>query len=386
VHVGLNAQLLDFSQTYRSGGISRYIYHLLAQLRALATDDEFSVFVGRLPVDGALAPTPRFRLRAAGLPTDRPLVRIVWEQALQPGVLRRAGVDLLHSLAFAQPLLWRGPSVVSFMDLSFLRFPRAFRRGNRLYLTTMARAAVRRADHLLAISESTRQDLIRLLGARPEQVTVTYCGVDSAFRPLDAAVVRAYRERRGLPERFILYVGTLEPRKNVPRLLEAYAALRRQGSAPPLVLAGARGWGRLGIEARLRTLGLEDSVRLLGYVPTAELPLCYNAAGLFVYPSLYEGFGLPPLEALACGTPVVASNASSVPEAVGDAALLVDPRDTAALTRALAAALDDASLRERLRATGLQQAQRFSWRRMAEQTHAVYHGVRQGRWKSLATA
>jgi glycosyltransferase involved in cell wall biosynthesis len=386
LHVGLNAQLLDFSQTYRSGGISRYIYHLLAQLRMLPTDDQFTAYVGRLPVDGALAPTPRFRLRAAGLPTERPPVRILWEQAVQPAALRRADVDLLHSLAFVQPALWRGPSVVSFMDLSFLRFPRAFNRGNRLYLTTMARAAVRRADHLLAISESTRQDLIRLLGARPDQVTVTYCGVDPAFQPLDPVAVHAYRAQRGLPDQFILYVGTLEPRKNVPRLLEAYAALRRQGPTPPLVLAGGRGWGQLGIEARLAALGLAESVRLLGYVPTAELPLCYNAASVFVYPSLYEGFGLPPLEALACGTPVVASNASSVPEAVGDAALLVGPRDVAGLAAALAVALDDTALRERLRIAGLAHARGFSWRRMAEQTHAVYHRVRQGRWKSLATA
>ncbi|HEY7061965.1 MAG TPA: glycosyltransferase family 1 protein [Chloroflexota bacterium] len=386
MHVGLNAQLLDFSQTYRSGGISRYIYHLLAQLRTLPSDDEFSVFVGRLPVDGALAPTPRFRLRAVGLPTERPAVRILWEQALQPAALRQASVDLLHSLAFVQPVLWRGPSVVSFMDLSFLRFPRAFNRGNRLYLATMARAAVRRADHLLAISEHTRQDLIRLLGAAPERVTVTYCGVDGAFRPLDAAEVRAYRERRGLPERFLLYVGTLEPRKNVPRLLEGYALLRARGPAPPLVLAGARGWGLTGLDARVAALGLGDSVRFLGYVPTAELPLCYNAASVFVYPSLYEGFGLPPLEALACGTPVVASNASSLPEALGDAALLVDPRDTAGLAAALAAVLADEPLRERLRAAGFAQVQRFSWGRMAEQTHAVYHAVRQGRWKSLATA
>ena len=386
MHVGLNAQLLDFSPTYRSGGISRYIYHLLAQLRTLDTDDRFSVFVGRRPVDTALAPTPRFRFCPAGLPTTRPVVRILWEQVLQPAALRREGVDLLHSLAFAQPVVWRGPAVVSFMDLSFLRFPRAFNRGNRLYLTTMARAAVRRADHLLAISEHTRQDLIRLLGARPERVTVTYCGVDPTFRPLPDAEVRAYRARRELPERFLLYLGTLEPRKNVPRLLEAYARLRRLGPLPPLVLAGARGWGHGAIDARLEALGLADSVRFLGYVPTAELPLCYNAASVFVYPSLYEGFGLPPLEALACGTPVVASNASSLPEALGDAALLVDPRDPGALADALDAALGDAALRDRLQAAGPTQAQRFSWRQMAEQTLAVYHGVQQDRWKSLASA
>ncbi len=386
MHVGLNAQLLDFSQTYRSGGISRYIYHLLVELRALGGDDRFSVFVGRAPVDSALAPTPGFRLRPVGLPTSRPVVRIFWEQALQPRTLRREGVDLLHSLAFAQPLFWRGPSVISFMDLSFLRFPRAFNRANRLYLTIMARAAVRRADHLLAISEHTRQDLLRLLGASPERVTVTYCGVDSSFKPLDPALVRAYREQHGLPERFVLYVGTLEPRKNVPRLLQAYARLRRSGGAPPLVLAGARGWRHAAIDAALDRLDLREHVRFLGYVPAAELPLCYNAATVFAYPSLYEGFGLPPLESLACGTPVVTSNASSLPEAVGNAALLVDPRDPAALAGALGAALEDESLRDRLRRSGFERARQFTWRRMAEQTVAVYHGVQQGVWKPLATA
>jgi glycosyltransferase involved in cell wall biosynthesis len=386
VHVGLNAQLLDFSPTYRSGGISRYIYHLLVHLRSLDGDDRFCVFVGRRPVDAALAPTPRFRWRPVGLPTARPAVRILWEQALQPGALRREGVDLLHSPAFVQPVLWRGPSVVSFMDLSFLRFPRAFNRGNRLYLTTMARVAARRADHLLAISEHTRQDLIHLLGARPDRVTVTYCGVDAAFRPLPEAEVAAFRARRELPAEFILYLGTLEPRKNVPRLLDAYARLRQRGTVPPLVLAGGRGWGDHPIDARVEALGLTDSVRFLGYVPTAELPLCYNAASVFVYPSLYEGFGLPPLEALACGTPVVASNASSLPEALGDAALLVDPRDVVALADALDAALGDAALRDRLRAAGPAQARRFSWRQMAEQTLAVYHRVQQRLWKSSATA
>ena len=209
---------------------------------------------------------------------------------------------------------------------------------------------------------------------------------DSAFRPLDEAAVRAFRARYGLPDRFILYLGTLEPRKNVPRLLEAYARLRRGGEAPMLVLAGPRGWRHAAIDARVAALGLGDAVRFLGYVPASDLPLCYNAASVFVYPSLYEGLGLPPLEALACGTPVVASNASSLPEALGDAALLVDPRDPAALAGALAAALADEPLRGRLRAAGFAQARRFSWRRMAEQTLAVYHGVRQGVWKPLATA
>ncbi|HLI28990.1 MAG TPA: glycosyltransferase family 1 protein [Chloroflexota bacterium] len=373
MHIGLNAQLLDFTPTYRSGGISRYIYHLLVALRELDGPERFTAFVSQLPADPALAPTSRFRLHAVGLPTRRPPVRIFWEQCLQPAALRRAGVDLLHALAFALPLCWRGPAVVSFMDLSFLRYPRAFNRANRVYLATMARAAVRRADHLLAISESTRQDLIHLLGATPGRVTVTYCGVDPAFRPLAGAEVAAFRARYGLPPGYILYVGTLEPRKNVPRLLDAYAVLRRlRGGAPPLVLVGARGWRRVGIEARVARLGLEGQVRWLGYLPPPELPLCYNAAGLFVYPSLYEGFGLPPLEALACGTPVVTANTSSLPEAVGDAALTVDPHDVAALAEAMARVLDDCGLRARLRAAGPAWASRFTWRQTAEQTRGVY--------------
>ena len=385
MHVGLNAQLLDFSRTYRSGGISRYIYHLLAQLRLLDGDDRYTVLVPRLPVDAALAPTPRFRLVSVGLPTAQPAVRILWEQCLQPATLRRLGVDLLHSLAVAQPIAWRGPSLVSFMDVSFLRYPRAFNRGNRVYLTVMASAAVRRADRLLAISEHTRQDLVALLGARPEQVTVTHCGVDPAFRPLDPGEVAAFRARHNLPERFILYLGTLEPRKNVLRLLDAYARLRRV-AAPPLVLAGGRGWGHASIDARVAALGLHDVVTFLGYVPAADLPLCYNAAAVFVYPSLYEGFGLPPLEALACGTPVVASNASSLPEVLGEAALLIDPRDPVTLAEALAVALADETLRARLRAAGLARARQFSWRRMAEATHAAYRTVRQEPWKPSATA
>lgn len=381
MHVGLNAQLLDFSRSYRSGGISRYIFHLLAELRSLPGDDQFTAFVPTPTDDPALAATPRFRLQPTRLPithlpTSRPPLRILWEQWLQPGDLRRAGADLLHALAFVPALGWCGPTVVSFMDLSFLRYPRAFNRGNRLYLSVMARAAVRRAAHLLAISESTRQDLITLLGADPARASVTHCGVDPAFRPLPAAAVAAWRAQHDLPARFLLYVGTLEPRKNVPRLLDAYARLCRLGDPPPLVLVGGRGWRHAGIDARLARLGLGERVRLLGYLPAAELPLCYNAADLFVYPSLYEGFGLPPLEALACGTPVVTSNTSSLPEAVGAAALCVDPRDVPALATAMGQALEDHALRARLRAAGLAQAAGFSWRRMAEQTLAVYHRVR----------
>jgi len=207
-------------------------------------------------------------------------------------------------------------------------------------------------------------------------VTAAPCAADPIYRPLSPEEVARFRATQALPTPYIFYLGTLEPRKNVVRLLEAYARLRQRGITEyPLVLAGAKGWGYEEIFARVQELGLDEQVRFVGYVPYEAAPLWYNAAALFVYPSLYEGFGLPPLEAMACGTPVVASNTSSLPEVLGEAALLVDPLDVEALAEAMARALLQPALRERLRQAGLARAACFSWRRMAEQTMAVYHLV-----------
>jgi glycosyltransferase involved in cell wall biosynthesis len=194
--------------------------------------------------------------------------------------------------------------------------------------------------------------------------------VDAHFRPLPVAQVAAFRAEHGLPERFILFVGTLEPRKNVARLIEAFSRLPK--NRPPLMLVGGRGWFYDEVFRQIQVLDLSDQVRHLGYVPAEELPLWYNAASLFVYPSLYEGFGLPPLEAMACGTPVVASNGSSVPEVVGPAGLLVEPTDTEAMAAAMERALSDQDLRLRMRAAGLVQASGFSWRQTALGTVASY--------------
>ncbi|MCL4534357.1 MAG: glycosyltransferase family 4 protein, partial [Bacteroidetes bacterium] len=185
-----------------------------------------------------------------------------------------------------------------------------------------------------------------------------------------------FRAERGVPERFILYLGTLEPRKNVERLIEAYARLKRAGEIPhKLVLGGARGWLYDRIFARVHELSLEEDVLFTSYIPYHELPLWYNLADIFIYPSLYEGFGLPPLEAMACGTPVVTSSGSSLPEVVGAAAMTVDPLDVSAIASAIARVLNEPSLRERLKAEGPRRAARFSWTNAAEQTLKTYHSV-----------
>lgn len=383
MHIALNAHLLYFGQSYRAAGISRYIAGLIQSLQATAQGHHYSIFLGnqRPPVDffyaAGFCPIP------SRLPTHRPLVRIFWEQCLQPMALARYRPDLLHSLAFVSPLAWRGPTVVTIYDLSFLLYPERFHQANRLYLAIMTRNSARRARRVAAISQSTKADVIRLLGVPPERIAVVPPSLEPQFRPQDPASVAAFRQRYGLPNSFILYLGTLEPRKNLLTLLKAYAILKKRCQksnkpGPSLILAGGKGWGYKQIFRAIEELGLAQEILLPGFIPFSELPLWYAAADLFVYPSLYEGFGLPVLEALACGTPVVCSRASSLPEAAGDAALLVDPQDVTALAEAMERLLQDDRLRSDLREKGLTHAARFSQKAMGQRMIQVYEEALQG--------
>jgi len=365
-HVGVNAHLLSMAASYRSAGINWYIQNLIRHLPGADPGFRYTVFLG----DRGYTGTTGLALSFTRLPTHRPAVRFLWEQAVQPWVVRRSGVDLLHGPALVGPLLGGRPFVVTVHDMSYYYYPEAFRAANRSYLQLLGQRSVRRARRVIAVSQSTKDDLIKHYGLPAARVDVVYHGVDEAFRPLPAGEVAAFRARQSLPERFLLFVGTLEPRKNVVRLVEAYARLPQP--CPPLMLVGGRGWYYEEVFRRVEELGLADRVHLAGYVPAADLPYWYNAAEVLVYPSLYEGFGLPPLEAMACGTPVISSTASSLPEVVGDAGLLVDPSDVDALAAAMEQVLADAGLRERMRAAGLERAQRFTWHRAARQTVDSY--------------
>jgi glycosyltransferase involved in cell wall biosynthesis len=378
LRTGVNAQLLYLSGSYRAAGTSRYIHQLLAHMRPITSpEDEMMVFTGRWRLPAELSPTPHFRVRQTRLPTWKPPVRILWEQLLQPPAVALERLDVLHSMSYVQPLLSPVRSVVTMLDLSFLRMPEAFNRWNRIYLATMARVSARRSDRIIAISESTRRDIVHYFGVPAGKVEVIYCGVDAHYRPEeDASLLERFRRERGLPERFLLYVGTLEPRKNVERLVEAYSRVRTElGPSHKLVLGGAKGWLYDRIFARVRQLGLEGEVVFAGYIPDEDLPLWYNLADIFIYPSLYEGFGLPPLEAMACGTPVITSSASSLPEVAGTAALMVDPLDVDDLANAIMRVLGDSALHQQLEAAGPRQAARFRWADAAARTMKVYKDV-----------
>jgi glycosyltransferase involved in cell wall biosynthesis len=260
--------------------------------------------------------------------------------------------------------------VITVHDLSYLFFPQSFRTLNRSYLQTFTRLSVRQARRVIAVSESTKRDLVQQYGLSPGKVDVVHNGVDAGFQPLPAGQVVAFRKEKGLPDRFILFVGTLEPRKNVVRLVEAYARLPKD--RPPLMLVGGKGWLYDEIFARVEALGLSGEVRFVGYVPADALPWWYNAADLFVYPSLYEGFGLPPLEAMACGTAVISSTASSLPEVVAQAGLLIDPAEPEALAKAMEQVLADREMRKQMESAGLVQAKNFSWEKSARKTVESY--------------
>ncbi len=367
--VVFNAHLLAGEASYRNAGISVYITHVLRQLDRLASDLRYMVSLGSgvLPDDVHL---PVIRSR---MPTYRPPVRILWEQFYLPLLLRSLKADLLHAPAFVGPLVAPCPQVISVMDLSFMRHPELFRRGNRLYLSLMTRLACRRADAVLAISEFTAREVVSLLGVPAERVHAVALGVSSRFRPLPPEDVAHFRQAQGLPERFVLFMGTLEPRKNLVRLVHAFARL--QDHELHLVLAGGRGWFYEQIFAEVERLALQDRVHFPGYVPAETQPLWYNAAEAFAYVSLYEGFGLPVLEALACGVPTLTGDASSLPEAGGDAALLVSVESEAAIAEGLARLLHDRTLRAVLRERGPEHAARFSWARTGRRTIDLYRSI-----------
>lgn len=377
MHIGINAQLLSFSQNYRNGGISRYIRSLLTELTLHPGPHEYTIFVnGPETVAQLGVQHPQMQFVPATWPEEKPAARVAWEQLTLPALIRQRGIQVLHSPANVLPefLPRRCAGVVTLHDLAFLRMPEVLTRPKRIYHRTFTVRSLRRASMVIAVSESTRRDLTELLEVSPQRIATVYPCLDERFsQPVTTEEVRVFRERQGLEQGFLLYLGTLEPRKNIPTLLDAYARLRQMtGTSIKLVLAGGKGWLYDAIFARVRELGLESEVSFPGFINDDESPLWYHAASAFVYPSLYEGFGFPVAEALACGTPTVTSTSSSLPEAGAGLALTVDPHDVEALAAALHTALSDTVLRERCRDQAEVVRARFSAATMARQTVAAY--------------
>lgn len=380
---------IDYTSAVRQqAGIGRYTRNLIRALAELDSDNQYILLVasggisrGRLR-NGLAAWPENFRTRSVPI-SDRWL-NILWQRFRLPVPVQwvTGRLDLFHSPDFVLPPVGRTPAILTVHDLSFLRVPHCFLPEFRQYLETAVARAVRRAQRILADSENTRQDLIELLAVEPEQVCVLYPGVEPCFRPVeDTSVLERVRVRYNLPHRFILGLGTLQPRKNFDGLIQAFAQLlAARGHEPEvadvyLVIVGDRGWLYEEVLALPKRLGLQEKVHMAGFVNDTDLPALYTLAEILAFPSWYEGFGLPVLEAMACGTPVVAANNSSLPEVMGEAGLLVDAGDSQAWAEALARLLTDKNLQDRLVAAGRERARRFTWVESAQRLLAVYRSL-----------
>jgi glycosyltransferase involved in cell wall biosynthesis len=364
MRIGIDARLVYYSRA----GIGQYIMRLAEALAKLNTDqDEFILLQSRKD-DTRIVNGRNFSRASLWTPSHHWAEQIALR--FETGHLQ---LDLLHSPDFIPPFRRNCSSVITVHDLAFLLYPHFLTKEAARYYGQIDQA-VRNTDHIIAVSESTRQDTIKLLGVSERKITVIHEAANPIYRQVNKDEARHHvSQMYDLDRDYILFVSTIEPRKNLPTLLQAYRKLLDDYQVPEgLALAGSHGWLSEEVYNMVETLNLEEHVRFLGRVPSEDLVYLYNAARLLVHPSFYEGFGLPPLESMTCGTPAITSNVSALPEVVGDAAILVDPNDIDGLTVAMWRVLTDGDLRANLIAKGLKRASLFSWQRAAQETLDVY--------------
>lgn len=357
-------------------GVGQYIYALMDSMSRLAPDDDFLIYCNAANEPNYKFPTPNSSTKTWGLNGAPRAVRLSYEAAFLPKEIGKAGLDLFHGASNFLPALPSNcPYVVTVHDLSYHVHPERCPPVRRYYWYAMTRRTIALAERIITISENSRRDIERFFPGTGDKIRVIPEAAHSRFQPVNTS-----REKSGL-QRFeeklggrpyLLYLGTLEPGKNVARIIQAFDRVVGRFPEHQLVLAGDKGWLFEPIFETMNQSPYRDRIHYLGHVSDSEAVDLFNFADVFVFPSLYEGFGLPPLEAMACGCPVITSNTSSIPEVVGDAAVKVNPLDVEELTNALQRVLENGALRQDLGAAGLVQAARFSWDKCAQETLAVY--------------
>jgi glycosyltransferase involved in cell wall biosynthesis len=369
LHIAIDAH----SVGTRLGGNETYATNLIEALAEIDTANHYTLFVTKREAYERFANRwTNFDLRMT-LP-HAPLVRIPLTLTVE---LRRRPVDILHVQYTAPP--FAPCSVVNTIhDLSFEHLPETFKRRSWRQMRLTVRRSVRAAAHVITDCNYSREDILRTYGLSPERVTATPLAASSRFKPVeDAAEISRVREKYGIVGDYILTVGSIQPRKNIPRLISAYAALCRERieSVPKLVIVGKRAWLYEETLNAAESSAVRNQIVFTGYVPEEDLPSLYTDARCFIYPSYFEGFGIPPLEAMSCGTPTITANRTCFPEVIGDGGLMVDPFDIEAISAAMVRVLSDKQFREELRVKGLKRASSYNWRETARLTLAVYEHV-----------
>jgi glycosyltransferase involved in cell wall biosynthesis len=367
LHIAIDAH----SVGSRLGGNESYITSLIEALAEIDQANQYTIYVTKREA------VERFGKRWPNVTTrltlpHTPLIRVPLTLTAE---LRRRPVDLLH-VQYTSPPFTRCPVVATIHDISFEHIPRTFRRRSVAQFRLTIRRTARSAAHIIAPSEYSRMDLLQTYGLDPAKVSVTPLAAAPSFGPSnDETETQRLRQVYDVKADYILSVGSIQPRKNLNRLIDAYANLRRtrsQAKLPQLLLVGERGWLCADTLEAVEKHGIDGDIRFTGYVPERDLRVLYANALCFVYPSYFEGFGLPPLEAMQCGAPVIAGNLTSLPEVIGDAGLLIDPFDQGEFVSALARMIDDGELRARLRVKGLERSKTFDWRETARLTLEIY--------------
>ncbi len=371
MRIGINGRFLVAKRT----GVQRAAFNLIRTLVEIDRENQYLIFTGRGQVGRPEWDYPNVQVIESDLRESESFLNHVWEQFWLPILAHRHKVDLLHSPANVAPLFYRGPSVVHIHDLCFVVNPQWYSFTFRTVYNFIIPRLARRASRVITCSNNSKNDLLHFCRLAADKVSLVYWAVDDIFlkRSADASSLR-HVEAKGLGE-FILYVGSLEPRKNINTLIKSYVQLRRSNPnlKPKLVLIG--GESPLFADVQLRVKDYAGDIVFKGFIDDEMLRAFYSNAALVAYPSLYEGFGLPPLEAMASGTPVITSDGSSIPEVVGEAAFMIDPRSVEQLTNAMVRLLTDKELRQKLIARGKVQVERFNWYRVARNTLAVYYEV-----------
>lgn len=354
----------------KPSGVGIYIERVLQHITRVAPEARFTGLAFR--ESGAPRVQPCANLTYEQLPGQRGLTQLMWALRSGSGVERRLGrVSITHAL-LPVPVATRGPWVVTVHDLTPVMFPAHYSRRARVQFELSMRAILRRHAHVVAISHKTASDIRQVYGIPDSRMTVIHCGIDAEKVVLDERARASLRERYGLPERFISFLGTITHRKNLVNLVHAFAKVARALPDVHLVLIGSDGFGADEVRAAIASEGFGSRVHLPGYVGRADAMGLIAMSELFAFPSVYEGFGMPPLEAMVQGTPVVAARGGSIPEIVGDAALLSDPDDVDGLADNMIAVVSDRELQNELRSKGFARSSEFSWTKMAQETFQTY--------------
>lgn len=374
MRIGINAEKTNDGAT-GVGNYSTNLVRAMLKLAPHASNELFLYFFHRgFPGENSfLKDSTHARIRSSETPYRHNSRRILWEQFHLPLLAKGDSLDLLHYVDHSLSLIERPcPTVITVHDLAFYRMPKMYDFTRRYYKQLIARPSIKKATRIIAISEHTKNEIVELIRVNPDKIDVIPYGLNPVFRQIENKdILESFCKKHRLPKNFILFVGTFQPRKNLDALLTAFSRIPAS-LRPPMVFCGQKGWLYKPIFSRIGQLNLQKEIIVLGPLPNETLPLLYNSASLFVYPSLYEGFGLPLLEAMACGVPVLASNGTSIPEVVGDAAETVNPKDIDAISNSLERLFSDDEKRNRLIKSGLKRASIFSWEKTARLTYQTY--------------